>query len=183
MERCTATRHSTGDRCKRWPTSGATVCRTHGSGAPQVKRAAARRIAEAKTVKILAKHGTILGDDLDPLTALQVVISQTIALKEDLIERVAALKADEMRYRDDHGGEQLRSEWILLERALDRCGKLLIDCARLNLDERLVRISEAQAAVVVAVIRGALLDLGHDPAEDDVQLAVGRHLRALEGSA
>lgn len=44
--RCTARRKS-GAECKNWAIRGGFVCRMHGGGAPQVKKKAAQRIAEA----------------------------------------------------------------------------------------------------------------------------------------
>lgn len=44
--RCTATAKGSGQRCKRRPIPGGTVCIKHGGGAPQVKAAAARRLDE-----------------------------------------------------------------------------------------------------------------------------------------
>ncbi|MCO4239569.1 hypothetical protein NG702_19530 [Pseudarthrobacter sp. MDT3-28] len=44
--RCTARRKS-GTECKNWAIRGGYVCRMHGGGAPQVKKKAAQRIAEA----------------------------------------------------------------------------------------------------------------------------------------
>lgn len=43
MERCKAKAKRTGDRCKNWPIRGGRVCRIHGGGAPQVRRAATQR--------------------------------------------------------------------------------------------------------------------------------------------
>lgn len=43
--RCTATTRA-GSRCKRAPIPGGYVCKLHGGGAPQVRRAAALRLAE-----------------------------------------------------------------------------------------------------------------------------------------
>lgn len=45
--RCTAKAKSTGERCKRRPIIGGTVCKVHGGGAPQVKAAARARLAGA----------------------------------------------------------------------------------------------------------------------------------------
>src|SRR5712692_1412220 len=44
--RCTATSKRTRVRCKKAPLLGAMVCRTHGGGAPQVRRKAAERLAD-----------------------------------------------------------------------------------------------------------------------------------------
>jgi hypothetical protein len=45
--RCTATSKQTGVRCGNPPAKGATVCRFHGAGAPQVQRKADQRILQA----------------------------------------------------------------------------------------------------------------------------------------
>ena len=46
------------------------------------------------------------------------------------------------------------------ERALDRCERVLVAMARLNIDERLVRITEAQGKIVIKVMIGAFADIG-----------------------
>ena len=50
--RCTATSIMTGERCKRRPHPGSNTCVKHGSGAPQVRAAAERRLADAKAVEL-----------------------------------------------------------------------------------------------------------------------------------
>jgi hypothetical protein len=44
--------------------------------------------------------------------------------------------------------------------ALDRCERILVAMARLNIDERLVRISERQGKLVTEVTLGAFCDIG-----------------------
>ena len=43
--KCSATSKSTGESCKRHAIAGGTVCRVHGGAAPQVRKAAALRLA------------------------------------------------------------------------------------------------------------------------------------------
>ena len=50
--RCTAHSARTGQPCKRPPIRGGTVCATHGGSAPQVRRAATRRIEELRPAAI-----------------------------------------------------------------------------------------------------------------------------------
>jgi ribosomal protein L16/L10AE len=58
-------------------------------------------------------------------------------------------------------------------------GRFLVDLAKLNLDERLVRLNEAQAALVNQVIRAALAEIGLTPEQlEAARPAIGRHLRA-----
>ena len=46
--KCTAKSSRTGKPCQKPPIKGATVCRVHGGAAPQVKRAAERRLEELR---------------------------------------------------------------------------------------------------------------------------------------
>lgn len=46
QRRCVAKAKQTGNRCKRRPIVGGTVCKMHGGGATQVKRSARLRLAE-----------------------------------------------------------------------------------------------------------------------------------------
>jgi hypothetical protein len=61
--RCTAHSSRTGQPCKRWATTGSSVCRTHGAAAPQVKAAASERLAALVDPAITALHGLLSADD------------------------------------------------------------------------------------------------------------------------
>lgn len=50
--RCRGRRRD-GTPCKRWATRGAFVCRSHGAGAPQVRRAAEARLLEIAAYRTL----------------------------------------------------------------------------------------------------------------------------------
>lgn len=56
-DRCTATARQTGQRCKRRPIPGGSVCIIHGGAAPQVAAAARQRLQHAAT----AQAATALG--------------------------------------------------------------------------------------------------------------------------
>jgi hypothetical protein len=71
-----------------------------------------------------------------------------------LAVKVNALSS--LRYENEAGGEQLRAEVALWERALDRCERFLTAMARLNIDERLAKISEQRAEVIITVFTVAL---------------------------
>ena len=55
--RCSAHSSRTGDRCKKAPILGGSVCRTHGGSASQVKRKALERLKELQgsAVEVLAQ--------------------------------------------------------------------------------------------------------------------------------
>ncbi len=73
-----------------------------------------------------------------------------MALKDFFAARMAAL--EEIRYATPGAGEQLRAEVSAYERGLDRAERFLADLARLGLDERRVRVTEAQATMLLGVI-------------------------------
>src|SRR5690554_4354052 len=90
--RCTA--HTTGGNpCRKAPIKGATVCRTHGGSAPQVKAVAARRAAtleaHAEAERMLAAAGV----DADPIEHLVDSLLRTSALMLVYGQMVADLDA------------------------------------------------------------------------------------------
>jgi hypothetical protein len=78
-----------------------------------------------------------------------------MSLKAYFKERVEAL--EQLRYRAS-AGEQIRGELLMYERALDRSAKFCDSLARLGLDERTVRIAEAQVVMLVAALDRVLND-------------------------
>lgn len=176
MDRCTGTNRKTGQRCRRWPTRGAKVCAVHGAQLPPVKRAAALRLAEQNIRSSLAEQGYTLIDD--PLASFRQLVSETVAFKEFAAAHVAKLGERLVGYDKDEQ-EYLRAVVTMYERAMDRAGKLLHDWVRLNMDERLVAVTERQAELIHKVITATLRDLGADPNEEATRSVLGRHLRAI----
>jgi hypothetical protein len=169
--RCTATVRRTGERCRRWPTHGTTVCSSHGAAAPQVKRKAAERVAENAARAALAPYSAQCEPVADPLSALLQIAGEIIAFKTYVGGRVAELDAGQWRY-NSAVAEQVRGEIQLYERALDRCAKVLGEIARLNLDERMVRLSEQQGNLVVIAFEKLLDALGLDDDEQERALSL-----------
>lgn len=166
-----------GDPCNNYAINGGMVCHAHGGRAKQVKAKAAERAAEDKIRAQLARMDVApIGD---PLTELAKIAGQVVAWKDAIAEKVNELTS--LRYSTE-GGEQLRSEVVLFERALDRCEKFLTAMARLNIDERLARISEQQADLIMRAVTGGIADLGL-PQEQQVEASrhVARRLRTVSG--
>jgi hypothetical protein len=149
--RCRATNRR-GGQCEHRAMHDQDVCRHHGGSAPQSRA----RVARDRLSRDVARELASLGADpvADPLTALSELAGQVVAWKNALAGRVNELTS--LRYEDDHGGEQLRAEVALWERALDRCNTVLATMARLRIDERLAAISERQAERVLRAIDAAL---------------------------
>lgn len=74
--RCTARSSRTGRPCRNYAMAGTTVCRSHGAGAGQVRRAAARRIAQEQAARMLADVEVTPIDD--PLLELERLAAEAL---------------------------------------------------------------------------------------------------------
>ncbi len=113
----------------------------------------------------------------DPLAALAGLAGQVLAWRDEMASQVNALTS--LRYEAENG-EQRRAEVALWERAPDRAERVLVAMVRLNIDERQVAVTEAQADMIERAVSAALADAGLDlEAQDRARRVVGRHLRAV----
>lgn len=151
---------------------GSGNCANHGGATPTGRIAALNEQAQ----RLLYRHDA--GPVADPLEALQRLAGRALALEQTIGQLVNDLTA--VRYESEGGGEQLRAEVAVLERAMDRCGKLLVDIARLNIDERLARVTERQAEQVSAALTAVLSELGLSIEQQrEARTGIARHLRAV----
>lgn len=179
MATCSATAKSTGQPCQQRAAAGATVCRFHGGRAPQVRAKAKQRLLAAQAAEELARLD--VDPVADPLTLLADLLGQAVAFKDVLAARVNELQ-DNLRFTDDKGTEQLRSEVALWERALDRCERFAVNIARLNIDERLAQISRQQLDMVVDALQLVLTELGlSEEQQREAHRGLARHLRVGAG--
>jgi len=166
-----AKQSATGRRCKTRVVPGYPFCYTHLQNAS---------VADIALVhgKDLAFHEISGAKVENPLEELAYLVSEVLLYKDFCAEQVAKLRG-EYRY-EGRSGEQLRAEVALYERSLDRAGKLLIEWSRLNIDERLTRIEEAKAAMILDVIRRTLLsaELSEEQRVKAEETAI-KELRAL----
>jgi len=173
-QRCTATNRESGERCRRHHRPGGKVCAPHGGNAKQVRQAANVRAAEAK---LTAKAAKLVGEPVDnPLVELGRVAGRARAWMELLEGRVEALLESEPDAQNDEdegegdgstqrradiryahrAGEQTRAEVQLYERAMAQLGTMLTAIARLNIDERLAKVTDAQAQAVMGAVEAAI---------------------------
>lgn len=141
---CTAKRKN-GEPCRGVAMRGSDKCRMHAG-----KLAAGIKL-QAEAAEQLARLDVEATED--PLSELARVCAQVLAWKDSMAAKVNALTS--LRYSTE-GGEQLRSEIALWERALDRCVTTLTAMAKLNIDERLAKISEERAEMIITVFTRAL---------------------------
>lgn len=145
-------------------------CKLHGGSTPTHEAAGAEQLLAQQLARLDVPAVA------DPLTELSKLAGQVVAWKDALAAKVNELT--ELRY-EGFAAEQLRAEVGLWERAMDRCNTVLATMARLNIDERLARISERQAEAVLAAIDAALDAAGVPAAERaEPKKAAARHLRS-----
>lgn len=178
--KCTATR-SDGEHCKAWAIKGASVCRVHGGSAPQVKAAAAVRVVEQKAVAVIRKHFDARTPVTDPLAAIAEVAGEMVAVKDWLRQRVEAIQAQQMRVETfGQQAEQMRAEFQAYVGMLASCSKVIGDIARLNIEERMARVTELQAAAIISALDRTLAELGISGEQaTKAKASIGRHLRVV----
>lgn len=177
---CKATARS-GRQCSNPPIQGGTVCRMHGGGSPAVKAAAARRLevaaVEADVRAVIASEG--LEGVTNPLEALALLATESLAMKSALAARVNALQ--DISTTSKLGVESLKVEVGLYERALERTAKFLDLLAKSGFEERRLRLDERVAEQFVTVMKNVLNRLNLTPEQTVlVGTVIPEELRALD---
>lgn len=152
--RCKA-RGRDGEQCGNPPRKGQLVCRMHGGSTPGGLATGRRVQAEAQMGATLGRLGyTPVGD---PLTALADLAGEVVAWKDLAAAHVARLQ-QMARDNEISGAEEVRASIVVFERALDRALAVLGTIAKLNIDERLARITEQRAKTMADMLRKVLND-------------------------
>jgi hypothetical protein len=179
--RCTATSVTTGERCKRRPRPGSNTCVKHGSGAPQVRDAAERRVQEQRALtaaqRLVAKVD--LSKYADPFAALEFAVSYSYALAERLAAIVSEIPDNQLRYRGKTG-EQLRGEVTAAQRALDSVRQAATDALKLHLAEKRIAVEQQTADMLERALDAALEASGTGLAgKREAREAFRRNLRVV----
>ena len=158
------------------PHPGIGRCRLHGGNTGGQRIKAAKVKADQEVRKVLAELNVEPIDD--PLTALSHVAGQASAWQKSTAELVNLLS--EIRYEGSAGGEQLRAEVALFERATDRLISVLATIARLDIDARLIRIEEEKARLLMEAVQAGLDAIGLSGEQAvKVKQVMARKLRAV----
>jgi len=191
-EKCVHRDSETGKRCGSWPIKGGTVCYQHGGAAKHVRVNAAVRHEVSKWT---------LGDaTVDPGEVLLRLVSQSASRAERYaqeIERMveeapdlnAALVGETCIPTKDAGsykaGEYIRGLAQLEAQERDRCANFAAKAIAAGLNERMVRVAEAQGAMLVKVLRAVLDDPGLELTEGQKEVArvgLAREMRAISAA-
>ena len=88
-----------------------------------------------------------------------------------------------LRY-ESNTAEQVRGEIQLYERAMAATGKVLTDLAKLGLDERSLRLQEAQVTLVAGALTQALAESGiAAEVQQRIRVRVAELVDAADGQA
>lgn len=175
--RCSAKSKQSGERCKRAPIVGGTVCVMHGGKAPAVQAAAEARVVEAAAVKVLSK---VWDPQAKPVTnavaAMQKLAGQTEQAADVLGSRIGSGEpACEECGRGDLAMNS--AEAVAWLRVLREHRQLLEAMERLGIAERYLQFEEAQASQIVAAATGAIAEIGLSP--EDRERFLGMFLELL----
>lgn len=173
---CAAHRKSDGEPCRGPAMRGATVCRKHGGGAPQVRAASARRLAVQRLEERLEQDAERLDlpRDVDPATALQEELNRTARHVEGLEDRLTRLVRGELPAT----GSELAAVLQIVTFERQHLASLARTGLAAGLTERRALIDERTAQELDRVITGVLTDLGIDIYDPHVRAVVAEHFRA-----
>lgn len=157
-----------GSPCTVSPMASVSVCFFHGKS-PSIMR----RVIAAKALKSL--RVTTPAARENPLAELQRVGTETLDWHRAMKAKADALLADDNLVYLVNDEEKVRATVTLFERASDRALKAYEALAKLNIDERLMRIEEAKAAFIIRAVEAALEEAGLDISQrEQVRLALDR---------
>jgi len=150
-KRCTATSKRTGQRCGLARIPGTTVCAKHGGAAPQVRAAAARRVAEQKVRKLAMKLDVGPQDvSTDPVALLSGMIHSGAIMMERFSRLVDRCEdGQSLVYTARSGVRQVRPEFAALRAERESLGRHL---------ELWLKVSMAQAQLRRAGHREEIID-------------------------
>lgn len=156
--------------------AGLDVCRKHGGKTLEELRADGRaRTLEREAARLLYRRDA--PPVTDPWSALQRLAGRAAAWEEIIGEKVNGLRS--LRY-EGIGGEQLRAEVAVMERAMDRLGSLLIAIARLNIEDRLAGVRKQTADMLERALDAALEEAGTGiEGKQRARAAFLRHLKVV----
>lgn len=162
--RCGAHLRNPGDRpphCRLQPGArtdhpGFGHCKYHGGSTPAGRIQGRELMLAAQEADLEASLAELGYTQItDPYQVMLDLASRAKALEEWLAGLVAKLGQDLGSF-DDKGAEQVRTQMALFERAMDRAFKFVEAIARLDIDERRVRVAEVQTVLLAQALDTAL---------------------------
>lgn len=177
--RCTARSKQSGERCKRAPSPGLSVCVSHGAKTPAARAKAERVLALERAEREVSRLG--LRRSVSPSEALQEALERAAGDLTALEQQVQHLGADAVKLGPM--GPQ-RSEWVrLYHETTERLARIAKAAGDAGVAERQVAVAEAQVAMFAGALQRILQGLQLTPAQAELAaVVVPRELAALEAA-
>jgi hypothetical protein len=147
---CTKPRKAGRGPCHGSAVTGSDRCRMH-LGEPSAPAIAAAKLEQEAARLLYQRDATPV---TDPLSALQKLAGRAAAWEDIIGEKVNELRS--ISYSTEFAGEQIRGEIAVMERAMDRLGRLLVDIAKLNIEDRLAGIRQRTLDMLERALDAAL---------------------------
>jgi hypothetical protein len=157
-KRCIATSKRTGQRCGLARIPGTTVCAKHGGAAPQVRAAAARRVAEQK-VRAAAMKLEVDPQEVstDPVALLSGMIHSGALMMERFSRLVDRCEdGQSLVYTARSGVRQIRPEFAALRAERESLGRHLELWLKVSLAQAQLNRDEAAASQLTDRVATAL---------------------------
>lgn len=139
---------------------GTGKCLQHGGSNGNIQDKAYRRgaLAEVQRWSGGSQPAEVVLFPNNPFEVLQSTLNSVNDFKSLIERKIEAMneEGEDWRFTDKAGGEQLRSEIALYERALDRAVRAATALSKLNIEERYLAISEKQATSIIYIISTVL---------------------------
>lgn len=165
--------------CERYPAHGLDYCASHGAATKRSKAKAARVIAEMKCRTAMERLGhPVDGGELHE----QMVAAVHAAYGDYLYYRAEVQLLDTVTGEDTGPGgaryETVRSLVKLYHEAEQWWAKVVKLAIDVGVDERRIRVDEAQTSILLGVLQATLAELGLGD-DQHAKEVVARHLRAV----
>ena len=131
-------------------------CKLHFGATPNAIKGAERERVTSQARKALEGIEDFT-EVTDPVQRLRLLAGRCEAFMEAMGTKVADLTS--LRY-ESKTAEQVRGEIQIYQQAMAAAGKILVDLARLGLDERAIRLEEQQVALLAGALGQALEESG-----------------------
>lgn len=150
-------------------------CESHksrSSGKTEMNRA----VAKSQTEMIVpAPKDTTIAQKVERM------VDNVLAFEDDAREAYLKVPEDERRFTDEHGGEQMRSEIAVYERALDRSARVLREVARLGIETQMIRLNREHLDLIRRAIDQTFVSMGMSRKEtNNARKILAEQLRQME---